>query len=321
MPGALLSRIYWVTRYEMLRHPRPLSARHLRLLRKVATALTSGTMAIPPLIATAEALSHVRIAPTDWLAKKGALSDTRLHLVHALRSRSLFEAKVNLDALAVAQKGWSKEVERFGAEIAAPWGKFQAAERSLLELDGAPYPKVSYTLRSLRKPVAIQYNRRGPASAILLLRSTTIELHRPLRCTLAGALQEAGGHPWIKQFTPVWRAIVQTLEEMTIRPRELEPDMLVDLVFADALEWFGALVSYADRSRLLPALCKRLKRIAAKTPARRRLRRVAAAFDAWDRALCAGASSAWKPSKAPRSSSKPRKVAAKRRKGVRKKRS
>ncbi len=297
--GNFLSRIYWLTRYEMLRHPEALSPRHIRLLRVVTRALTPGSylLAMSSLIATAEAFSGERLAPQGWIEHKRAIAtDTRLHLVHALRFGASFIARANLDALVVTQRKWGVTVQRLckdtgekGAPLpdrgfTLPLAMIKDAESRLPSLHLAPYPQVSKLMRELRRPITIDYGGHDSAAAIVLLRGMTIEFHRPLKSALAASYRELKDHPRAK-FAPIWRAIKKTLQKMTIHPRELDADVLWELIAADPTEWFGAFVSYTDRSGLLPALCGQLARAAGRTAAQRRLKRAAAAFEAWDRAL------------------------------------
>jgi hypothetical protein len=298
LSGALLSRVYWLTRYEMLRNPKALSTRHSELLRTVAKGLRPGSrlMAMPSLIATAEVLAGERMVPSSWVERMTRViaADTRLYLVHALHFKEVFSTRAQLDAVVVTQKTWSARMKKSARDLTviAP-ERIREVQRQLNSLQKAPYFEVSKVLRELRMPISIGHDEVAPASVILLLRGMTIEFHRPLATALAACHKETRARDTKASFQPLWRVIGGIQKAMTIRPRELDVLTLQELVASDAAEWFGAFVSYADRSRLLPVLCKRLARRAGKTPAQRRLQRVAAAFQAWDKALCNGGSSGW----------------------------
>lgn len=293
IPGGLLSRVYWLTRYEMLRHPGPLQPAHLRLLETCTRSLNSSSMAMPALIATAEALSKVELAPRDWVQRGGSVPDARLHLVRGLKFPSPFAAKVNADALVVLQRDWVERLESSCKGIDLPLKDLQEVQDELQSLQGQAFAGISRTLRQFRKPVLLRCREPNPTGILLLLRGTTIEFHRPLKSALAALYTECREHGDFDRFEPVWDAIGTVLQKMSIAPREMNTGALRELVAADASEWFGALVSYSDRCRLLPALLSQLTSIAGSGATFKTLNRSATAFALWDRALCQGQSSAW----------------------------
>jgi hypothetical protein len=298
--GVMLSRIYWLTRYELLRRPRRLEPEHMRVLRLVAERVSpSGRfLVMPSLIALAEAFARQRVAPPTWIGTKGSIqSETRLFLVHALYADKPFTAKPNLDALIVTQRDWARCVRSVAGSIIGSVQKrkpdLDAAQRQISALHRAPFSEVGRTMRELRQPLELNFSEIDPEAAILLLRGATVEFNRPLTSALTACAKEANQG---LRREPVWRALGATLSRMSILPREFHDDFLRELVASNPREWFGSTVSFIDRSRLLPELCLRVvKLVPTDTPARRRLVRIAKTFLKWESALCDGGSSVWRP--------------------------
>lgn len=305
LSGRLLSRLYWITRLRLLSEER-LSPYHIDVLRWLCRGISPGVF--PSLIAVAEAFHGVHTAPDSWIRGKGAVeAHTRLYLVRALRFGDAIYWRPNLEALTVAQADWWNRLRQDAAGLAdLDHTKFSYAEDMLRRLNGAPYAEVGRALRELRtiRP-ALALRPKHPnfvAGAVLLLRGTTIEFHRPLRAALIEALY---GHPSVrdsvrrKAHLPYRHEIRFLLEDlcssMTIVPREFLPQHLWGMVESNPEDWIGALVSFADRARLLPELCVRClgPDIDDSRPEFQRLKRVAKSFLAWDRAISGPEGSGW----------------------------
>ena len=310
----LLSRIYWLTRYELLRRPKPLPPEHLNVLRMVAERVSPNGrfLVMPSIIAAAEALSEKLVAPLSWVGAKGSIqSETRFYLVRALNFEPAFTIAPNVDAVVVTQQDWAERVQRANAISAQPDKRrarnfeiIRGAQRRLTAMHNAPYARLANAMRELRQPLELTFagSRSGFKSAskptILLLRGTTIEFHRPLKSALMACLKEADEQEARQPKTsdraaPLWKVIEATSSRLSIQPKEFESKLLRELVTSNPQQWFSSYVSFVDRSRLLPRFCRQLALIPADTPARKRLARVASTFATWEQALCGTGSSAW----------------------------
>jgi hypothetical protein len=302
LSGTLLSRIYWLTRYELLRHPKPLAPDHEDVLRMVADRVSpdGAFLVMPSMIAAAEAFSRWHIAPETWVGARESIHlEPRFYLVHALSFNAEFAIKPNLEDVVVTQKNWARRVMSKARTVLQPTrqpaagpGQIDIAQRGLSALHSKPYAVVAKETRGLRRALELTFGKDSREAAILLLRGASIEFHRPLRSALSACLLEAASTK-PEHAVPIWTALESISRKLSIRPKEFDRKLLRVLVASNPAEWLGSYISYVDRSRLLPELCQQLARIKANTVARKRLVRVARAFAAWDRALCRGGSSAW----------------------------
>ena len=150
-------------------------------------------------------------------------------------------------------------------------------------MDGMSIGAVAAIRRALseRRTKPLATGRGTPERMAPFLRDTTPELHRPVREALVEALADAGRAASV---------LHRLRPHLSICPEELEPAALLARLARDAAGWWLQLVQFADGARVLGTLLDLATEAAPGFP---RLGRVAAAFDAWDRALGFGWPSAW----------------------------
>jgi hypothetical protein len=121
---------------------------------------------------------------------------------------------------------------------------------------------------------------------VLVMRGLTPEFHRPLREAVLRLYGDGSDSHRLVRFI-----IGPTLERMSIRPTEMEPEAFFRRFQSNPKAWSTAFISYADRCRLLPSLCQRIVEHGNREGAR-----IAKAFLGWDTALSGTLSSDWRQS-------------------------
>jgi hypothetical protein len=183
--------------------------------------------------------------------------------------------------VAVAQTDWD---HRAGLYLdSRERQQLASIQKRLMELQGRPMAEVNQLFDSLRGRIEIGPTYPARPGAILLMRGMTNEFHRPLREALLTFCGDGFAGPKTRSI------IGPTLEAMTIRPAEMDPEIFYGRLEVNPRAWCTAFVSYADRCRLLPSLCERLAAMG-EDP---KCASVGRSFIAWDKALCKGGSSDW----------------------------
>jgi hypothetical protein len=289
LSGSRLSRLYWITRLELMRRGATLSPRHADMLERSCHQLRGPALStLPALVAVAEARLGRRLSPASWDAGKGARETaTRIFLVHGHMGASI-AFRPRIDSIAVTQGDWTDALRAIApGTVDLPGANW--VQSALDSLNDRPFADVGRVMRGLEKPVAVRWDGADLEAGILVLRGLTTEFLRPLRHTLSARFEEPDG---AGSLMPL---IEYLLGQMSIRPIDFSMNLFVDRLHGDAHGWFAALVGYADRCRLLPVLCQGILRLPGGGACHSRLLRVAQAFLDWDRALCAGGTSAWRP--------------------------
>ncbi|HEY0661260.1 MAG TPA: hypothetical protein VGD21_08080 [Lysobacter sp.] len=280
---SVLSRLYWTTRLALLAKHGQLSNAHVRLLEQV-TADSKGLTSLAALIAIAEAALR-RPIMDDGLRRNALRSDCAGRVWLALApARSVDILMVHPRDVAVSQGDWWSRVERFRAAVPDEHDRalMEALQPRMNGLHRSPFADVSRLFNEPGEDIGILPQAVDSDGRVLLLRGMTTEFHRPLREALLTLYGD--GMPG-----PRTSALLEpTLEQMSLCPGELLPETFHARANRNPRTWCTALVSYADRCRLLPSLCARLAEQEGT-----KLARVAASFIGWDRALCHGGSSDW----------------------------
>jgi hypothetical protein len=281
-----LSRIYWTTRLAMLGGDGRLSPNHAYLLRRVSSDQRAAKLtALAELVGVAEAISGERIMEEPMRAYALRQEATPRVVLTAWTATVARYAKLEVGDLAVAQADWW---QRIGASRDAFTGKsdisrLQKMQAQVDKLAGAPMAQVNLTFGRLKETVEVVPSSLRAEEGVLLLRGQTTEFHRPLREALLQYCADGKAGAMTRSvFSP-------TLECMSIRPAEMEPEVFFRRLEANPRAWCTAFVSYADRCRLLPSLCERMLGQTGNSKARR----VASSFLAWDRAIGGGFQSDW----------------------------
>jgi hypothetical protein len=299
VPNELRSRLYWLTRYELLARRGILSTQHTALLRAVAGRIAprGPVLLFPAILSVAAAFSHdAELLPASWLDATGAIeSETRMFLVAHLYGGRAWEGRPHLDQLWVMQEDWPDRAAQ--ALVTTRAGKewravLQRLERASIELPPGPQgPDITWLNKFVRElrvavPVAV-----GPATArddaILLLRGMTPEVHRPLRAAV-GRL--AVRHEYRGELAQI---AVQAATRLGMPLREFSQVELRERLERDLPGVFTVLIPTADRARTLPQLCADFAGLHGEGNELGDLRRVAETVLAWDGAICAGSSSGY----------------------------
>jgi hypothetical protein len=278
-------RIYWLTRFALLKNDGQLERQHLDVLRRVSADRRGAKLtALTALVCVAEAVRGERFMGD--LMRDYALKVEISPRVVLTAWMPPIAKRVSLEVgeVAVAQSDWWERVAelRLALTSKADMERLRTARELLLKLKAAPMSQVNIVFSRLRERIRVQPLALDDKSRILLLRGATIEFHRPLREALLAYYGDgmAGG---------VARSIFgPTLERMTIRPAEMESSAFYLRIESNPRAWCTAFVSYADRCRLLPGLCEQLAEHGNPKAAR-----IAKSFLTWDRALCGGRLSQW----------------------------
>lgn len=290
LSGAAMSRMYWITRFALVRDSAKLSSRHIAILETTCEHIAGASLTtMPAIVAVAEAGAGRPIMPERMRSGRGRIeSETRVHLVHALQSKRSVELKPHLDALIVTQRDWAARLRKLPRSKIDP-AFLDAAQRGVQSLDRHPISALSPMLRSFRMPLPIHWNGEHREDGILLLRGMTGEFLRPLRQVLVDLLGNSKTHD--RAFWVIGRSI----SDMSILPLELFLDELKVRLERDAAAWTASFVGFADRCRLLPLLCNELLAIDPALPSVDVAHHVARSFLAWDHAICGGLTSNWSP--------------------------
>lgn len=273
--NAGIDRAYWLTRYALQRDPGQLTRAHRGLLRQCVDYLKGpGLASFPPLLALVEAFSGERILPPRLIAGvAGNEGEGRIYL--ARRQRMARDLAAGL--FAVTQRDWLERVRKTGAVPNADG--LVGIQQQLNRLHEQPIAMVNQQFLRLRQAFAIQWDGEDTAAGVLLLRGMTAEFLRPLREVLASLADEIGAD----SLRPV---IEPTIRAMTIRPVEMDWQVLQQRLAGNSRAWLSAFISYADRSRLLPGFCENVVATFGDAGAAgRTAARVARSFLAWDMAL------------------------------------
>lgn len=291
LPGSLLSRLYWVTRYALLRDGARLTPHHREVLRAhLPRVQVNAALSMVSLLAVAEAEARSDgplLVPDTWLDSRGSIeSITRLYLVRARMETREFALRTHLDNLIVAQHDWVESAAALLHHEREDSMRWEVARRDLERLNGAPFAAVNRMLREHRAPVFVHVSPDTASHSWLILRGQLTELHRPLTHSLRGAWRTAD--PGLRQGISV--AVERTISGMSIRPREMiEWPTLLE---RNPDAFFPAFVAYADRCRMLPAMALRL------TSPADQVAHVLHSLVAWERALGAQGSpydTLWRP--------------------------
>jgi hypothetical protein len=307
-PGvnAIRSRLYWLTRYELLRSPTGLSERHMDVLRD-ASESTSGrgpVLLFPGVLAVAEALRPGKRseAPEGWFAARGAIeSQTRLFLVEHLHFGRSISWQPHVDALLVTQPDWPERARAILSRMEPPLITKGKGRGELSQIDDVAaffrknpegtldLPGLNTWLRTLRRPVSVTIDQQtAQGDAILLLRGLTTEVHRPLRAAIARLVV---AEPAMR--SELEAIVYRCVEGFGVQPREFSAGELNARIERDLSGLFAIVIPYADRSRRLPNLCRDLLPLGSATSSASAVTRVARAFLNWDMAICAGGDSAY----------------------------
>jgi hypothetical protein len=297
VPNELRSRLYWLTRYELLARRGTLSAPHRALLHDLTTRITprGPVLLFPAILAVAAAFARdAGLLPAAWLDATGAIeSETRMFLVAHLYGGRAWEGRPHLDQLWVMQKDWPDRAAkalaatRFGEEWQATQFRLERAPLALPPApEGPDVPWLNKIIRGLHVPVPVAV---GPATAkpnaILLLRGMTPEVHRPLRAAVGRLAALHAYHAELAQIA------VRAAARLGLPLREFSQDELPERLERDLPGVFTVLIPCADRARTLPQLCAEFARLQGNHTELRDMRRVAETALAWDGAICAGSNS------------------------------
>lgn len=283
LSGQAMSRLYWLTRFALVRDKARLSDAHADLLEACCRLVTGEALStLPALVAVAEAGLDRTIMPPRMRSGRGTIeSATRVHLIDVRRARRPLMFKPHVNAIAVIQRDWAHRVRR---EARAMVGEQELSwvQKALDDLDGQPVAAMNPMLHTLRRPLTVRWDGEDLAAGILVLRGETTEFLRPVRQALLDLSSEAPDFGVLKD-------IARTLTgRMSILPEELNHEIFMQRLEHDPAAWIAAFVAFADRSRLLPHLCDRLATLSGSSAAIRKARRVAESFRSWDLAICGG---------------------------------
>ena len=312
LSGVLLSRIYWLTRYELLRRPKPLPPEHLNVLRMVAERVSpNGRFLVMHRYCRCRSLIREARRAAE-LGRRERIDPVG----NAVLSRSRIEFRTGVYRRAERRccrchsAGLGRTGSRANAISAQPDKRrarhleiIRGAQRRLTAMHHAPYAKLANAMRELRQPLELTFagSRSGSKSAskptILLLRGTTIEFHRPLKSALMACLKEANEQEARQPKTSDRAARSGKLSKrhqagFRSSPENSKASFCVSSL--RAIHSSGSAPMYPlSIGRAAAALFWQLALIPADTPARKRLARVATTFATWEQALCATGSSAW----------------------------
>lgn len=286
VPGTLRSRLYWITRLELLRNPGPLSPRHESLLAGAAADIKAvyGEAALPAIIAVAEAFSGSRIGMPSWLKARGAIGRVvRYPLVQSLIHGNPVEWRTPVEAMVVAQDDWEErdlDLDVLDFSIALR----SEARETIQDLKGLPLHQVDRQLRKLRKPIQVPVPDLKPLEQVILLRGKTTEFLRPLAHALSRPMDSESSIA-----RAIGKAHQATLDRMSILPEVPLPEEMARRTDASKEKSWLGLIDLFDLARVLPYFCRRL---CAAGPGSD-IGRIANTFLAWDAALTRGGSSEW----------------------------
>lgn len=284
LSGQAMSRLYWVTRFALVRDQARLSDEHAETLAACCRLMSGAALStLPALVAVAEAGLDRTIMPPRMRGGRGAIeSATRVHLIHVRRTRESITFNPHIDALAVIQRDWSHRIRRDAFRVVVEALGLDWVQKALDGLHGKPVAAMNPTLNTLRKPVTVHWDGQDIDAAILLLRGQTTEFLRPVRQALLDLNFEGSARGLLEDIAR------QLTERMSILPEELNPEIFMQRLEHDPGAWIAAFVAFVDRSRLLPHLCERLAALSGNAPAVQKARRVADSFLSWDLAICGG---------------------------------
>jgi hypothetical protein len=285
-----LSRIYWLTRFALLEKDGRLSRPHIDLLKKICPLVKgTGLNRLPALLAVAEGISGALIM--DSRMYSSALKTEaagRVILVKHSQLKFRLKPVLVLDGqLAVTQRDWWARIAGVSNEafwLATDAARLQHLQARMDRLHARPIARVNQLFDQVRDQALIRPDALSMPGAVLLLRGMTTEFHRPLREALLAVSNDGRAGALTRSLlNPI-------LEKMSIRPLELDPENFYQRLEKNPQAWYSAFIAYADRCRLLPSLCERLKSV---TDDGNKLKRVVTSFLAWDKALSGGIASGW----------------------------
>lgn len=279
-----MSRVYWVARFAMLKAPEKLTTQLLDLLKDVCDRVSDpGLTMLPALIAVAEALSNRQLMGARMLSSvRGHEAEGRIHLVRRMKTK----AELPVSQIAVTQIDWFDQMRK--SKLVNNAESLAWSQKSIEDLANSPIAAVNHAFAEMRRTAQINWDGQDMAGGVLLLRGQTTEFLRPLRERLAAVVTEQGGSAALHAI------IAPVLRAMTIRPSEMNEKAFFERMEANSRAWLSALVSYADRCRLLPMLCAALADGKLPGATGTQAARIARSFLAWDHALCGGGTSAWR---------------------------
>lgn len=288
LSGATMSRMYWITRFALVRDSAELASNHIDVLERTCKHIAGASLTtMPAIVAVAEAGAGRPIMPERMRSGRGRIeSETRVHLVHALMDGGPVNIQPHLDALIVTQRDWADRLRKLDRPTIAP-PFLDAAQKGVFSLDRQPIARLGPMLRAFRKPVRIHWDGENAEEGILLLRGMTAEFLRPLRQALVELLGDPNGRE------QAFRVIGKVVAAMSIVPLELGHGELAPRLERDAAAWSAGFVGFADRCRLLPLLCRAILETDQALPSAGIAHHVARSFLAWDSALCRRGTSNW----------------------------
>ncbi|WP_454918735.1 hypothetical protein [Xanthobacter sediminis] len=298
LSNSLRSRIYWLTRFQLMAQPGPLSDLHQSVLATAARRFSGSgpVLLFPSITSVAEAFAPKRgpIAPSSWFGIKGSIeSETRMFLVHHLLFGRNPVWQPHIDALLTLQPDWPQTALDGGARVNGPdlaWWMQQLREL-VFPFNSKPKTQLDLNsfLRRLRIPISLQLtSRTSHLQAVLLLRGLTTEFHRPLRATMTRHVASSAG-----AGARLIATTVEMLDELPLRISELQEYEWRRRAERDISAALGIALPFIDRARRLPSFCERLLVVAGRGKAGGELVSVASAFLEWDNALSVGLSSDW----------------------------
>lgn len=318
-----VDRLYWLTRFELLRACR-LCTSHEALLRDACARLAFNAQngALMGLVATAEALQASAaprrgtgapptldfIAPGAWPppnARVGA--EIRFSMVRtvygAITAKQQRRIRTTLDALLVMDRGWQAAMTQLsvdevfgfdgGAATAARLGE------QMRRLEDATLAEVEQFIATCRETaVDVDLARTPPPLAAWLMRGTTLEFHRPLASAIAAAIvpQDVPRGPTQEDRRVALEQLVRFVAQLRTRPHEaILP--LAEFRSAQRIEAHArslesavlALVVTLDRANALGAFCREFRDLPTNAPWKgsglTRVFDLCDRFLQWDRAL------------------------------------
>jgi hypothetical protein len=275
-------RLYWLARLQLLRKPTKMPE-SLRDGLKAALDPRSNNSSIKEiafLVAIADSVSGTPLIAPDVLTNWAPSFDTRLSLLRVLRGARDRSRNTLIYAIPL-QRGWTQCLAPSRLVPSRNWPpKLLATQADIDRLDGQPLDVVMAASRPFVAEAAGDLTR-DPETAVILLRGTTPEFHRPVRQALRESmLNEDALRTVMTRFR----------QALSICPSDLEPDVFVPRALRDPATWFLSLAQFSDRARTMETL---LDTALEQAPKNNKLVKVRESWIAWDRGICQGLSSSW----------------------------
>jgi Trypsin-like peptidase domain/AAA ATPase domain len=276
-------RLYWLARLQLLRKPTEMPE-SLRDGLKAALDPRSNNSSIKEiaiLVAIADSVAGTTLIAPDVLTNWAPSSDTRLSLLRVLRGIRDWSRDTLIYEIPI-QRRWTQRLAPSRLAPSRNWPlELLATQADIDRLHGQPLDMVIAASRPFMAEVAGDLT---PEAAVILLRGTTPEFHRPVRQALRESmLNEDALRTVMTRFR----------KALSICPSDLEPDVFVPRAMRDPATWFLSLAQFADRARTMETL---LDTALEHAPSNNKLVKVRESWIAWDRGICQGRSSSWQTS-------------------------